>query len=403
MGILFGHPTGTPFSHQAALAHFEEARLDRFCVAWMPSPATLQLIEAIPGLRESGRRLARRYFAPLGRAPKVQGRIGEWQRLALRIAGCSNDRLSDQANDWLMRTMKRECRRSDVTAVHAYEDCSLWQFEEAKRRGKACIYDMPIAYYPAWLQIQNRLIRKYIDWLSSDVMHSGYHARLGQKRQELTLADLILAPSRFVEKTIRNFESYKQISYAPYGVDLDFWQPSLQENAQGPLRFIYAGQLSVRKGTPFLIEAWKKAELADAELKLVGPWLLADSQKRLLPKNVRLFPPCSHQVLRDHYRASDVFVFPSFFEGFGLVMLEAMACGLPSIASQSTAAPDVVTDSCGVVIPTGDIDALVDSLRSFYLSRDRLPAMRLAARQHAERFTWGNYRNHVKKAVSHVI
>ena len=46
-----------------------------------------------------------------------------------------------------MRTMARECHRSTVKAVHAYEDCSLWQFLEAKRLGKACIYDMPICYY----------------------------------------------------------------------------------------------------------------------------------------------------------------------------------------------------------------------------------------------------------------
>jgi hypothetical protein len=45
-----------------------------------------------------------------------------------------------------MATMQRECHRTSVTAVHAYEDCSLLQFREAKRLGKACIYDMPIGY-----------------------------------------------------------------------------------------------------------------------------------------------------------------------------------------------------------------------------------------------------------------
>ena len=45
-----------------------------------------------------------------------------------------------------MRTMARECHRSTVTAVHAYEDCSLWPFMEAKRLGKACVYDLPTCY-----------------------------------------------------------------------------------------------------------------------------------------------------------------------------------------------------------------------------------------------------------------
>ena len=52
-----------------------------------------------------------------------------------------------------MRTMARECHRSTVTAVHAYEDCSLWPFIEAKRLGKACVYDLPTCYYPAWEKI----------------------------------------------------------------------------------------------------------------------------------------------------------------------------------------------------------------------------------------------------------
>ena len=76
---------------------------------------------------------------PLSQAPKIQGRVGEVYRLLMRASGLS-DYPSDQASRWLMRTMARECHCSTVTAVHAYEDCSLWQFIEAKRLGKACRY-----------------------------------------------------------------------------------------------------------------------------------------------------------------------------------------------------------------------------------------------------------------------
>ena len=346
------------------------------------------------------RRLSRRYFAPLASASKVQGRLGEWQRLGLRLSGYADERgLSDQANDWLMRTMRRECRRREVTAVHAYEDCSLWQFEEAKRRGKICLYDMPVGYYPAWEDSQSRLIQKYSDWLPPTTL-ALCPARSQQKRKELDLADLTLVPSSFVEGTIRAFAPYKQTALAPYGVDLDFWQATPRQEGQGPLRFIYAGNLSLRKGTPFLIEAWKKAELPDAELELVGSWQLADHQRRSLPESVRHTAACSREVLRERFQASDVFVFPSFFEGFGLVLLEAMACGLPAIASQSSAAPDVLTSACGMVIPAGRVDALVESLRSFNQNWQHLPAMRHAARLRAEQFTWESYRDCVKNAVA---
>src|SRR5262249_45300117 len=72
---------------------------------------------------------------------------------------------------------------------------------------------------------------------------------------------------------------------------------------------------SVRKGVALLIEAWSKAELGDAELTLVGSWGLADGKLRSLPAGIRWVPPCSSQALRDLYRDSHVFVFPSYSDG----------------------------------------------------------------------------------------
>jgi glycosyltransferase involved in cell wall biosynthesis len=400
MSIVFGHPTGNPNSHHAALAHLEAGLLECLCVPWMPSTATIRVLSLIQPLRPLTQRFARRQFAPLSPASKVQGRLGEVCRLLMRASG-GDDRI-DQANRWLMRTMARESRRSTVTAVHAYEDCSLWQFMVAKRLGKACVYDMPICYYPAWEKTQAELHQKYPDWLPPNWSPT-VHERLERKRQEMMLADLTLVPSRYVEATIREIYPHKDIVRAPYGVDAEFWTPGLNNKPSGPLRFIYAGHVSLRKGTPLLIEAWSKAELRDAELALVGPWMLADSKRRSLPPGIKWFPPCSSLVLRDRYRESDVFVFPSFAEGFGLVLLEAMACGLPAIASEPTIGPEIITADSGFITPTGDLDRLVYLLRWFDRHRDELPVMSRQARAQAARWTWSNYRNLVRGAVSKLI
>jgi glycosyltransferase involved in cell wall biosynthesis len=299
--------------------------------------------------------------------------------------------------------MARECRRSTVRAVHAYEDCSLWQFREAKRLGKACIYDMPICYYPAREKTQAELCQKYPDWLPPNWSPTVLDMPQEQKRQEMRLADLTLVASRYVEGTIREFYPYKNIAYAPYGVDAEFWTPGPIDKPPGSLRFIYAGHASLRKGTPLLIEAWSKAELRDAELVLIGPWMLADSKRRSLPQGIKWFPPCSPQVLRDRYREADVFVFPSFAEGFGLVLLEAMACGLPAIASEATAGPELITAGSGFITPTGDLDRLVELLRWFDRYRDELPLMGRQARAQATRCTWRNYRSLVIRAVSKLV
>jgi alpha-maltose-1-phosphate synthase len=403
MSILFGHPTGNPNSHNAALAHLEAGLLERFCVPWMPSTTTIRALSLVQPLRPLARRLARRHFAPLSQVPKVQGRMGEACRLLIRALGLGDDRLFEHGNRWLMRVMARECRRSTVRAVHAYEDCSLWQFMEAKRLGKACIYDMPICYYAAWDKTQSELLRKYPDWLPhkwSPTAHD--RRRLEQKRQEMALADLTLVPSRYVEATIREFYPDKEIALAPYGVNDEFWTPG-STNKSGPLRFIFVGQVSLRKGVPLLIEAWSKAELRNAELVLVGSWMLADSKLRSLPPGIKWFPPCSSEELRDRYRESHVFVFPSFAEGLALVLLEAMACGLPVIASEPSGASEVITAGCGFVTSPGNLDSLVELLRWFHRYRDELPAMSREARSQAARCTWSKYRSLVTGAVSTLV
>jgi starch synthase len=398
MTILFGHPAGNPNAHHSALAHFEAGHLEAFCVPWFPSSTTVRLIEGISPLGPLAKRFGRRYFPKLANAPKIQGRSEEFGRLARRVLHGGDERLSYQANDWLMRTMRKACRRPAVTAVHSFEDCSLWQFAEARRLGKACIYDMPIGYYPAWEQTQNDLTRKYADWVPEGGLPSHRYARPEQKRREMLLADLVMVPSSFVETTVRSFHPDKRLARAMYGVDLDYWTPG-PDRTSGPLRFIYAGQLSLRKGIPFLLEAWASAAVPDSLLEVVGSWQLAGSARSKLPPGVRWVPPRSSDALREHYRAADVFIFPSFFEGFGLVLLEAMACGLPAIASEATAGPDVLDGSCGQILPTGNIEALIEGLRWFGKNREKVAGMSAAARSRAEQFTWDNYRRRVTDAV----
>jgi glycosyltransferase involved in cell wall biosynthesis len=361
---------------------------------------TLQLLESIVPLRPMAQRFGRRRFPALAHAPKIQGRLGEMRRLFTRAIGNADDTLAYQANDWLMQTMRRECRRLSVRAVHAYEDCSLWQFQEAKRLGKACIYDMPIGFYLAWEKTQAQLARQFIDWLPTGGLPANRHARPQQKREEMELADIVLVPSTFVAETVRAFYPNKALELAPYGVDLEFWTPGARSGGSETLRFIYAGQISLRKGIPVLLEAWEKAALRSAELQLVGSWNLSDSKKASLPRGVTHVSALSSEALRDHYRRADVFVFPSFFEGLALVLLEAMACGLPAIASSATGGADVLTEASGRLLPVGDLDALVHSLRWFNQNRSRLPAMGNAARKRAEECTWDRYRRAVTEATS---
>jgi starch synthase len=403
MAILFGHPGGNPNSHHAALAHFEAGRLEAFCVPWMPTPSELAVLRQVPGLSHWVARLERRSVRELLEVPRVEGRLGEWVRMCKRLLGAKTEPLAFAANDWLMRNMARECRRHTVSAVHAYEDCSLLAFEEARRLGKACIYELPIAHHREWQEIKARLQRDYAEWLP-DTTESicGPLTTPEQKDRELELADVVLAPCGFVRRSIERFTD-RPVAVVPYGVDLSFWgreeDDSCDRTEPCPLRFIYAGHGSVRKGVPLLLEAWERAEVQDAELELVGPWQLREAKRRELPKRVHWSGPVSQRELRRRYHHSHIFVFPSHFEGFGLVIAEAMASGLAVIASDATAAPELFDADCGRLVPSGDMDALVRELRWMGENRGRIKEMGRAAKKRAGEFDWRHYRTSLSEAV----
>jgi len=166
------------------MAYLEAGLLECCCVSWMPSAKTIDVLKSFRRLRPLAQRLERRQFPALSQVPKVQDRVREIYRLLMRALALRTYP-PDYVNRWLMRTMVRECCRSTVTTVHAYEDCSLWPFIKAKRLNKACVYDLPSPFYPPW-EIQVELSRKYSDWMPSNCWPAAYDLTLQQKL-ELTL------------------------------------------------------------------------------------------------------------------------------------------------------------------------------------------------------------------------
>lgn len=422
--VISGHPTGNPNSHHAALAWHERGRLLKFCTPWFPSRQELALIERVPGLREQARRLSRRRFEALADAPMRQDKPGEIARIVRSRLGWRGPGFTQEANKWLMSVMSEECRDARVAAVHSFEDCSVEQFREAKRLGKACIYDMPTCHWKFWESQHRLLCARYADWIRSEDAVFALNASREQKNEEIRLADLVLASSTFVKRTLEEAGG-KNIRVCRYGVDVGFWCPAETEDEElkrqrdektaesarqvvsttnrrkdqetkserdDKVRFIYAGQCSLRKGIPFILEVWEKAGLGDAELVLVGSWQLAADRLQKLPAGVRFVGPVGSEKLRELYRQSDVFLFPSFADGFGLVMLEALATGLHVIASDSSGGPDLASLPAVTVLPVGNEDVWIEALRAHESGPD-------SKVQLGEEWKWERYRSDVFAAT----
>ena len=125
----------------------------------------------------------------------------------------------------------------------------------------------------------------------------------------------------------------------------------------------------------------------------------------LLPElpGMKHFDRVPHNEVPALMQQCTVFVFPSYFEGFGLVLLEAMACGLPVITTTATAGPDIVTEGeDGWVIEPGDLTSLVEKM-TFCLEHPQIVReMGMHARRTAERFTWAAYGDRWMQILSEV-
>jgi glycosyltransferase involved in cell wall biosynthesis len=175
----------------------------------------------------------------------------------------------------------------------------------------------------------------------------------------------------------------------------------------GTLRLLFTGTIDARKGIPVLLDVMKQLQELPVTLTLVGPVIphviqLIESAN--LP-NVTFKGKVPHCELPTIMPANDVFVFPSYLEGVGLVLLEAMACGLPIINTPATAGPDIIEEGKeGFIIPNGNAAACKQAILNLLEDRNKLAEMGKAGVKKAHTFTWdrsGNaWATFIQKIVS---
>jgi glycosyltransferase involved in cell wall biosynthesis len=223
--------------------------------------------------------------------------------------------------------------------------------------------------------------------------------------QEAENADWIFAASTFTKDSIvsRGVNPNK-ILRVPYGVNLEHFTPGIKPDKPGNIfSVLFAGSLDQRKGIKYLLEAFTQLALPDAELVLCGGIVGSGNWLTAYQDRVRYIGPKSFPQMPDVYRDSDVFVFPSLVEGFGLVILEAMACGLPVITTPHTGGYDVIEDGVdGFIVPIRDVEAIKEKLEFLYRNPEAREAMGRAARRKAEQYSWSHYEQRVIEAFHHI-
>lgn len=239
---------------------------------------------------------------------------------------------------------------------------------------------------------------------------SGDKARSGNERllEELESVDHLLIASRWLKRTfLQNGFREERIHLLPYGVNLARFTPGPGGKPRSrPFRVLCVAHISPRKGHIDLLEAWRLLRLPDAELLLVGA--MSEAMKRALRDysgQYKHIPFVSNSELPRYYRSASVFVLPSIEDGFGVVCLEAMACGLPVIVTENTGAADmIVPKRTGFVVPIRSPERIAEALESLY----RDPALRArmgeeAAREAERAFDWENYARSLAEAYARLL
>jgi glycosyltransferase involved in cell wall biosynthesis len=262
---------------------------------------------------------------------------------------------------------------------------------------------LPIAFYRTSHAIQQEEAAQFPQFAGALAAANEPDWKIERKYQEIHTADRIIVPSSFVLASLtREGIAADRITVIPFGAPIDYFQP--QPKPDRTFRALFVGRVGPRKGAHYLLQAWRSLQLPNAELMMVGVNEFPPDWFSQHAHQIRYLPSLPHGSLNQHYSQGSVLVLPSLVEGMPLVLLEAMACGIPLITTPNAAGLDLITDGVeGFIIPIRDVDALKTRLEWCYQHPEQLAEMGRAARRKAEVLTWTLYRDRLLQTVTQML
>ena len=405
--ILLSHPTGNENVRQAALAFHEAGLLREFwtCVSWNPDASVNRLLPH--ALRQQ---LSRRSFPPSLRAVTRTVPEREMGRLlvsALGLSLFSEHETGPLSIDAVFSNLDRKVaarlrQMPDCRLVYAYEDGALETFRAAQAKNISRVYDLPIGYWKVAQQIYAEEREREPAWAVTLTGSRDSEEKLARKDEELRLANRVVVASSFTKETLRAADFAGEVQVIPYGAPSPI--AAKVEPPAGRLRVLFVGSLGQRKGLSYLLRA---IELLDSKVELT---LLGRKAAEGCPpledavRKHRWIPSLPHPELLRVMQQHDVLVLPSLFEGFGLVILEAMAQRLPVITTAHTAGPDFITQGVdGFIVPIRSAEAIAARLDELASDSSLLGEMKQAAQEKSISQRWENYRESLAQMARDLV
>ncbi|MFC5865252.1 glycosyltransferase family 4 protein [Acidicapsa dinghuensis] len=407
--VIISHPTGNANVTAVVNALQEAALLEAFytCIAWRPdsfaarlTPRSMRaMFERRARVQLPSHQIQTRPFRELVR--NIALRAGKKELVTGWASTFSIDGIYRDLDKYVARSLNRN---KDVRAVYAYEDGAVHQFKQAHELGIRCLYDLPIGYWRVNREISLEEAELQPEWKGTLKALDDCDEKLASKDQEIAQADTIFVASQYTRSTLSKYPGkVAEVKVIPYGTPPPIDQARPLTDSSRPLRVLYVGSLSQRKGISYLFEAVRMLGSSVTLTVIGGKVGHSDALDKACAQH-RWIASLPHREILNEMSQHDVFVFPSLFEGFGLVIGEALSRGVPVITTPHTGGPDLLRDSQdGFIVRIRSAEVIAERLERLHRDRELLHTMSESARERAGQMTWQAYRDKTAAGVREAI
>ena len=285
----------------------------------------------------------------------------------------------------------------EAATVYTFNNAGLELLQHAGKCGRVAVMEQTIAPKRIecdWLRGEHE---KFPGWEPAPAQDRFLDEFIVREADEWRAADVILCGSEFVRAGIAQCGGpVHRCKVVPYGVDSSF-RATERAPRHGPLRVLTVGAIGLRKGSPYVLTAARQLRHG-AIFRMVGQVKIGPEAAARLSGAVQLIGPVPRSEMPAHFQWADVFLLPSLCEGSATAAYEALACGLPVIATPNTGT--VARDGIeGFIVPARDVGGIVRSLEKLAGDRNLLREMSQKASQRSSEFDFSVYRKNLLAAL----
>ena len=400
--IIISHPTGNENTRHAVIGLLKANLLDSFhtCVACFKDTLIYKLssYSAFKDLKRREFDLSLKNYThtyPYKEILRIiKKKIGKVQKNDVDKVYHDMDY---KVSKYLQKNKQKIC------AIYAYDEGAYYSFKEAQRDGIICLFDLPIIHWRTYQKLLDNELANNPQWSNILGTFNDSKEKLERKDQELLLADHIFVASDFTRQSIIEDFPYTikaPIHVIPYGFPPIYSKRQYEPTKGRKLKFLYVGRLQQAKGLSYLFNAIKQFK-EEITLTVVGQKNITSNtylDKAL--QECTYIPYLPHEKVLTLMREHDVFIFPSLFEGFGLVITEAMSQGTPVITTNRTCGVNFIKHGeNGWFVEAGSTISLIQVIKEVIAHKDKLEDIGKKAMETASLRPWHTYEKELAETI----